>query len=146
MPVRFLFLFYFRGRRCLILLHGVSFTYEIPNEIILLCIDYDIALRLEKNWKLEEVSDFTVKFREFCFSSTSFETKLRKKYSEFAWLPGLIINVIQPFSFQLYEIFFDYLFKVAKVTSKQYYGGMSISLWSYLKLLICYSLNISFVY
>ena len=48
-PVPFLFLFYFRGRRCLILLNGVLFTDEIPNEIILLCIDYGVALRLEKN-------------------------------------------------------------------------------------------------
>ena len=40
----YLFLFRCRSRRCLILLNGVLFTQEIPNEIILLCMDDDVAL------------------------------------------------------------------------------------------------------
>ena len=43
------------------------FTSETPNETILLCMDYDIAFRLEKKRKLKEVSDFIVKLRVFFF-------------------------------------------------------------------------------
>ena len=32
-------------------------------------MDYDVAFRLEKKWKLKEVSDFTVKDQGFCFFS-----------------------------------------------------------------------------
>ena len=31
------------GQKCLILLNSVLFTYEIPNEIILLCMKYGVA-------------------------------------------------------------------------------------------------------
>ena len=57
-PVQHLFLFHFRDRRCLILLNGVLFTKEIPNEIILLCMNYDVAFRTENNetWKKEVIS------------------------------------------------------------------------------------------
>ena len=40
------FLFHFRDRRQLFLFHGVSFAQEILKELILLCMDYDIVLRL----------------------------------------------------------------------------------------------------
>ena len=43
----FSFLFHFRGRRRLLLFNGVLFAQEIPKELILLCTDYDVALRLE---------------------------------------------------------------------------------------------------
>ena len=43
----FQFLFHFRGRRRLLLFNGVLFAQEIPKELILLCTDYDVALRLE---------------------------------------------------------------------------------------------------
>ena len=42
------FLFHFVGRRRLFPFNGVVFTQEISNEIILLCMDYDVGLRLEK--------------------------------------------------------------------------------------------------
>ena len=42
------FLFHFRGRSRPFPFNGVLFIQEIPNEIILLCMDYDVALRLEK--------------------------------------------------------------------------------------------------
>ena len=41
-------MFHFSDRRCLFPFNGVLFTREIPKEIIILCIDYDVALRLEK--------------------------------------------------------------------------------------------------
>ena len=41
------FLFHFRGRRRLFPFNNVLFKQEISN-IILLCVDYDIAPRLEK--------------------------------------------------------------------------------------------------
>ena len=68
------FLFNFRGRSRLFPFKGVLFTQEIPNEINLLCLDCDVALRLEKteSWK-EEVSDFTVKLRGFSFSIQAFK-------------------------------------------------------------------------
>ena len=47
-PVPLLYVFQFRGRRCLIFLNGVLFTEETPNELILFCMDYDEAFRLEK--------------------------------------------------------------------------------------------------
>ena len=43
--------FYFslyNNLQCLFQFNGVLFTQEIPNEIILLCTDYDVALRQEK--------------------------------------------------------------------------------------------------
>ena len=30
-------------------LNAVLFTAEVPNEIVLLCMDYDVILRLKKN-------------------------------------------------------------------------------------------------
>ena len=47
------FLFYFRGWRRLFPFNGVLFAQEVRNEIILLCMDYDVAIRLEKteSWK-----------------------------------------------------------------------------------------------
>ena len=70
-------------------------------------------------------------------------------YKRAATLPGKIINVIQSFSFQLYEIIIDYLFKVAKVASKQCWGVILTSLFFYIKLLkvihsVERSLDISF--
>ena len=43
----FQFLFLFRGRRRLFLSNGVLFAQEIAKELIVLCMDYDVALRLE---------------------------------------------------------------------------------------------------
>ena len=40
-------LFRFRGRSRLLPFNGVLFAQEIPKELILLCMDYDVALRLE---------------------------------------------------------------------------------------------------
>ena len=45
--ITFQFLFHFRGRRRLLLFNGVLFSQEISKELILLCMDYDVALRLE---------------------------------------------------------------------------------------------------
>ena len=42
----FQFLFYFRRRRRLLLFNGVLFAEEIPMESIVLCMDYDVVLRL----------------------------------------------------------------------------------------------------
>ena len=36
-----------RGWRHLLLFNGVWFAQEIPKELILLCMDYDVALRLQ---------------------------------------------------------------------------------------------------
>ena len=41
-------LFHFRGRRRLFPFNNVLFKQEISNDIILLCVDYGIAPRLEK--------------------------------------------------------------------------------------------------
>ena len=41
------FLFHFRGRRRLLPFNGAFFAQEVPKELILLCMDYDVALRLE---------------------------------------------------------------------------------------------------
>ena len=64
---------------------------------------------LEK--KLEDVIDLTVKFRGFVFL-VKFLRKFCINYSKFVCLPEKIINFIQSFSFQLYEIIIDYAFKV----------------------------------
>ena len=45
--ITFQFLFHFRGWRHLFLFNGILFAPEIPKELILLCMDYDIALKLE---------------------------------------------------------------------------------------------------
>ena len=42
------FLFHFKGGRRLFPFNGICFIQEIPNEIMLLCMDYEVALRLEK--------------------------------------------------------------------------------------------------
>ena len=47
LPITFQFLFHFRGGRRLLLFNGVLFAQEIPKEIILLCMDHDVALRLK---------------------------------------------------------------------------------------------------
>ena len=43
----FQFLFHFRYRRHLLLFNGVLFAQKNSMELILLCIDCDVALRLE---------------------------------------------------------------------------------------------------
>ena len=40
--------FHFRGRRRFFLFNGVLFTQKISTEFILLCMDYSVALRLDK--------------------------------------------------------------------------------------------------
>ena len=40
-------------------------------------MDYDVALKVRKNWKLKEVSDFTVKLRGF-FLIQAFEEIMQK--------------------------------------------------------------------
>ena len=40
------YLFHFRGRKRLLLFNDL-FAQEIPKDLILLCIDYDVAFRLE---------------------------------------------------------------------------------------------------
>ena len=42
------FWFHFRGRRRFFPFNGVLFTQKISNEFILLCMDYSVALRLDK--------------------------------------------------------------------------------------------------
>ena len=83
-PVPLLFLFQFRGQRCLILLNGVLFIWDILNKIILLCMDYVVALRLEKNesWK----KWFHCKRSRFSFFEYKYLNKLRKNYPKFVWL------------------------------------------------------------
>ena len=44
--ITFQFLFHFRGRRRLFLFNGFLFLQEIPKELILLCMDSDVAFRL----------------------------------------------------------------------------------------------------
>ena len=63
----------------------------MPDKIILLYVGYDVALKLEKKWTL-----------------------LRKNDSKFVSLPGKITNVIQSFTFQLYEVIIDYVFNFIK--------------------------------
>ena len=58
-----LFLLTFRGRRCLFLFNGIFFKSKILNKIIILWIDYNVGIRLEKKWKLKKVSDFNVTLR-----------------------------------------------------------------------------------
>ena len=43
----FQILFHFSGRRPLLLFNSVLFAHEIPNELILFCMDYDVVVRLE---------------------------------------------------------------------------------------------------
>ena len=45
--ITFQFLFHFRSRRRVLLCNDVVFSQEIPKELILLYMDYDIALRLK---------------------------------------------------------------------------------------------------
>ena len=45
--ITFQFLFHFRGQRHLLLFNDTLFAQEISKELILLCMDYDRALRLE---------------------------------------------------------------------------------------------------
>ena len=47
-------MFHFRDRRWFFFFNGVLFTQEIPNEIILLSMDCDVALRLEKTKSLNK--------------------------------------------------------------------------------------------
>ena len=60
---------------------------EIPNEIIQLCIDYDVAFRLEKKkWKLKEV---ILQWNFLCgFFLYKLLKNLHKYYFKFVWLPG----------------------------------------------------------
>ena len=73
------------------------------------------SFQVKKEWKLKELGDFNVKRRGFLFFQYKFLKKLSKNYCKFVWLPGKIINVIQSFSFHLYEIVIDYLLKAPKV-------------------------------
>ena len=43
------FFLLFRGQRCLLLFDGVLSAQETPRESILLCMDYDVALRSENS-------------------------------------------------------------------------------------------------
>ena len=45
--ILFQILLFQRGRRRLLLFNGVLFPQEILKELILLCMDYDVPLRLE---------------------------------------------------------------------------------------------------
>ena len=53
LTITFQFLFHFRGRRRLLFFIGVLFAQEIPTELILVSMDYDVALSLEnvENYK-----------------------------------------------------------------------------------------------
>ena len=44
--ITFHFLFHFRVWRCLLLFNGALFPQKAPSELILLSMDYDVALRL----------------------------------------------------------------------------------------------------
>ena len=44
---KFQFLFHFKAQSRILLFNGVLFVPEIPKELILLCLYYDVALRLE---------------------------------------------------------------------------------------------------
>ena len=65
---------------------------------------------------------FHCKTSRFLFLQNKILKKLRKNYSKFDWLPGKIINVVQSFSFQLYEIIIDYLYKVSWSNVKTMFG------------------------
>ena len=93
-------------------------------------MNYGVALKLEK-LKLKEVTDFIVKLWGFCF----FKEITQKLFQiiPIIGLPGKIINFLKSFSLQLYKIIIDYLFKVAKATSKQCSGAISASLFSQIK-------------
>ena len=41
------FLIHFRGQGCVLLFNGILLAQQIPQKLILLRMDYDIALRLE---------------------------------------------------------------------------------------------------
>ena len=45
--IKLKFSFHFRGRMRLLLFNGVLFAQEIPKEWILLCMDYDVEIRLK---------------------------------------------------------------------------------------------------
>ena len=45
--IKLKFLFHFRGRMRLLLFNGILFAQEIPKKWILLCMDYDVELRLK---------------------------------------------------------------------------------------------------
>ena len=60
LTITFQFLFHFRGRRRLLLFIGALFAQEIPKELILVSMDYDVALRLEN---VESYKYYTVKLR-----------------------------------------------------------------------------------
>ena len=45
--ITFQFLFQFRSQRRLLLFNGILFAQEVPKESVLLCMGYDVALRLE---------------------------------------------------------------------------------------------------
>ena len=64
-------MFHFRGWRRIFPSNGVLFT-QILNEIILLCMDYDTALRLEKSEGLKKEL-ISLKLQNFSFFNTSFE-------------------------------------------------------------------------
>ena len=63
-------------------------------------MDYDVALRLEK-MKAKRSMWFHYK-------------TLRFSFFKFVWITWKTINVTQSFSFQLYEIIIDFLFKVSQ--------------------------------
>ena len=122
-----------RGWRCLIVLNGVLYTYQIPNEITLLRMDYEVSLG-QKKIKAERSKWFHCKTSRFLFFSDKLLKKLRKNYSKFVWLSGKIINVIQSSASKCMKSSLIICPKSAKVTWKQCTGAISISLFCQIKL------------
>ena len=72
-------MFHFRDRRRLILSNDVLFAPEIPKELILLGMDYDVALRLEN---LKVISIISLKNFEEVFQNS-------RSSAPQPWLPYL---------------------------------------------------------
>ena len=70
-----------------ILLNSILFLWKIPIQIIILFMDYDVAFRLRKKWKLNKVSDFTVKLPGFCFFSTKAFKEITQKLFQICLIP-----------------------------------------------------------
>ena len=73
-------------------------------------MDYDVALRLEKR-KADRSKRFHCKTSRFCFLRQAFQGITQNLFH--ICLTFWKNNVIQSFSFRLYEIIIDYLFKVS---------------------------------
>ena len=126
------YIFYVRGRRRLFQFNCILFTQEIPVEIILLCMDYDVPLRLEKTGSCKKWVISLLNFGVLVFLYKLLK-KLRKYYSKFIWFPGKNID-IQSFSIQLYEIVIDYLFNVTQSNIRVTCGRLSTK-WKILGML-----------